>query len=85
MMIQRYAGGANDVVKISTIGQVSVTLNGIYCGDGIELYPNTFVKFLYKEVPEESGSIHYLIINSGDFDIVTVGLRKKAVAKHRSF
>ena len=85
MMIQRYAGGANDVVNISTIGQVSVTLNGIYCGDGIELYPNTFVKFLYKEVPEESRSIHYLIINSGDFDIVTVGLSKKAVAKHRSF
>ena len=26
MMIQRYAGGANDVVKISTIGQVSVCL-----------------------------------------------------------
>mgnify|MGYP006896899794 FL=1 len=43
------------------------------------------MKFLYKEVPEESGSIHYLIINSGDFDIVTVGLSKKAVAKHRSF
>lgn len=84
MMVQRYAGGASDILTISTIGQISVMLNGIYCKD-IELYPGTFVKFLYKRVPEEGGAIRCLIINSGDFNIVTVGLSQKVVAKHRSF